>query len=106
MSRRYRHRCRILRDESADGAQAPDYQILLAQIPCRILPKSSYESSRGAQLEAGVSHVIEMRYYADFLPNDIVEDEHKRDRRLHIKGVIDVGGVGRTTELHCSEVVV
>jgi hypothetical protein len=105
MSRRFRHRIRLVRDQSSDGSNTPDYSSIGSGFPCHIMPKSTYEGERGKQLEAGVSHVIELRYYCGFKPNDIVENEFN-GVRYSLKGVINVAEMNRDMELHANEIVV
>ncbi len=105
MSRRYRHRIRLVRDQSADGVQVPDYQAISSGFPCRIVPKMGWEAQRGKQLEASVSHVIELRWYDSFKPNDVVENEDD-GIRFNVKSVINEDGAKREMMLYCDQVVV
>lgn len=105
MSRGYRHRIRLMKDVSADGAQVPSYETRQAGFPCKIVPRSAFEATRGRQIEATISHVIETRWYDCFEPDNIVENEDT-DVRYAIKGVLDVDGFQRQMLIHCTEVVV
>lgn len=105
MSRRYRHRIRLLRDQSDDGTNVADFQTISAGYPCKIVPRSAYEQERGEQLEAGITHVIELRYYCNFKPNDVVENEFT-GKRYTIKGVINIEEMNREMELQTNEIVV
>lgn len=104
MSRRYRHRIRLLRDQSPDGTNVPDYETVAAGFPCHIMPKSTYEQERGRQLEAGVTHVIELRWYCQFKPNDVCENE-QTGVRYSIRGIINVGEMNREMMINANEIV-
>lgn len=105
MSRAYRHRIKRLQDTSADGAQVPTYSTVGSGYPCHVIPRAGFEARRGRQIEAIVTHVIELRYYPNFKPNDIIENE-ETGQRYSIKSVIDLDGYKRQMEIHCVEVVV
>lgn len=105
MSRAYRDRIRLMKDVSAAGVQVPEYETCQSGFPCSIIPKSGFEAQRGRQIEANVSHVIELRFYDGFNPNDIIENE-ETDVRYEIKAVIDMDNLGRQMQIHANEVVV
>lgn len=66
----YRDRIHIYRETSAVGADDPAFaSTLWRDLPCSITAVSGGETYRGRQLEAVVTHVIEMRYYDGILPN-------------------------------------
>jgi hypothetical protein len=94
-----------MKDVSGDGVQTPTYETDSSGYPCHIMPKAVYETRRGKQVEASVTHVIELRYYCNFKPNDIIENEDT-DVRYSIKGIIDDDGYGRQMVIHANEVVV
>lgn len=105
MSRGYRDRIRLMADVSADGAQVPSYETRMSGFPCHVMPKAAFESKRGRQIEASVSHVIEIRWCDCFSPDDVIENE-ETDARYSIKGLIDIDGTQRQMLIHCIEVVV
>lgn len=66
----YRDRVHVYRETSADGSDDPAFATTLwRDLPCSITAVSGGETYRGKQIEATVSHVIEMRYYAGILPS-------------------------------------
>ena len=66
----YRDRIHIYSETSAAGSDDPAFATTLwRDLPCSITAVSGGETYRGRQLEATVTHVIEMRYYEGILPN-------------------------------------
>jgi head-tail adaptor len=66
----YRDRIHIYAETSADGSDDPAFATTLwRDLPCSITAVSGGETYRGRQLEATVTHVIEMRYYGGILPS-------------------------------------
>lgn len=66
----YRDRVHVYNETSADGSDDPAFaSTLWRDLPCSITAVSGGETYRGRQLEATVTHVIEMRYYAGIMPN-------------------------------------
>lgn len=66
----YRDRIHIYSETSADGSDDPAFATTLwRDLPCSITAVTGGETYRGRQLEATITHVIEMRYYAGILPN-------------------------------------
>lgn len=66
----YRDRIHVYRETSAAGADDPAFSSTLwRDLPCSITAVSGGETYRGRQLEATVTHVIEMRYYEGILPS-------------------------------------
>lgn len=66
----YRDRIHIYSETSAAGADDPAFaSTLWRDLPCSITAVGGGETYRGRQLEAIVTHVIEMRYYEGILPN-------------------------------------
>jgi head-tail adaptor len=66
----YRDRIHIYSETSADGSDDPAFaSTLWRHLPCSINAVSGGENYRGRQIEATVTHVIEMRYYEGILPN-------------------------------------
>ena len=65
----YRDRIHIYNETSAAGSDDPAYSTTLwRNLPCSITAVAGGETYRGRQLEATVTHVIEMRYYEGILP--------------------------------------
>jgi head-tail adaptor len=66
----YRDRIHIYNETSADGSDDPAFTTTRwRNLPCSITAVTGGETYRGRQIEATVTHVIEMRYYAGILPN-------------------------------------
>ena len=66
----YRERIHVYSETSAAGSDDPAFgSTLWRDLPCAINAVSGGETYRGRQLEATVTHVMEMRYYAGILPN-------------------------------------
>jgi len=66
----YRDRIDVYRETSSAGADDPAFgSTLWRDLPCAINAVSGGETYRGRQLEATVTHVMEMRYYEGILPN-------------------------------------
>lgn len=66
----YRDRIHVYRETSADGSDNPAFaNSLWRDLPCSITAVSGGETYRGRQIEATVTHVIEMRYYDGILPS-------------------------------------
>ena len=66
----YRDRIHIYNETSADGSDDPAFATTLwRDLPCSITAVTGGETYRGRQIEATVTHVIAMRYYAGILPN-------------------------------------
>lgn len=57
----YRHRVKILRDNSPDGDPDPSYVQFFTGIPCNIVAITGGEVYRGKQLQAETTNVIEFR---------------------------------------------
>jgi len=73
----FRHQMTIKADASTDDTVDPDYStVMMAKIPCNIIPKGGGEKHRGKQLEATTQAVIECRYIAGLKPNMIAVNDY------------------------------
>ncbi len=106
----FRDRCDIERDGSADGDPLPDYTSYAARysnVPCDITTVSGSETFRGRQIEAGLSHVVEMQYLPDVTSTMriSVTGGTLSGRTLHIAAVVplDFNGRSRKLQLLCRE---
>ncbi len=107
----FRDRCNIQSDNSADGNPIPDYTTYAAKyesVPCDVTTISGSETFRGRQLEAGLSHVVELQYLPDVLPSMRVSvtGGTLRGRTLNIAAVVplDFNGRKRKLQLLCREI--
>ena len=57
----YRHRIKILRDDTLDGEVDPNYVQYMTGIPCNIVPITGGEIYRGKQIQAETTTMIEFR---------------------------------------------
>ena len=111
MSGMFRDRCDIRRDSSAAGNPIADfttYAPLYENVPCDVTTVSGSEVFRGKQVVAGTSHVIELHYMPNILPNMqvFIIGGTLADRTLNITSVvpIDFNGRRRKLQLFCQEV--
>lgn len=109
MSHSYIHFMIVQRDESPDGEQVPEYVDVEGRtpdrIPCQFIPKSVYESRRGRQVEAGVSHIIELHWSDDLVrPTDRIKNANT-GQLLDVVGVLNEDGFGRKMIIKANEVV-
>jgi len=107
----FRDRCDIQADNSADGNPVPDYTTYAAlydSVPCDVTTISGSETFRGRQLEAGLSHVVELQYLPDILPTMrlSITGGTLSGRTLNIAAVVplDYDGRKRKLQLLCREV--
>lgn len=107
---KFRDRCDIQSDGSTDSNPVPDYTTyapLYESVPCDITTVSGSETFRGRQLEAGMSHVVEMQYLPEInsTMRVSVTGGLLSGRTLHIASVVpvDFDGRARKLQLMCRE---
>lgn len=98
----------IERDTSPDGATGPDYaSTRYRNVPCSIAIVSGDESFRGRQLEAHLSHVVELHWMPDIQADDRVKVKGGifDGRKLNVVHVHDLSGDGvpHRLQLYCRE---
>ena len=105
---RLRDLCTIERDDSSDGETTPEWVTVYRSVPCEVQPISGDETFRGRQLEAHMSHVVEMRRMPGILPtmrlsvsggihaDKILNVVHVRELQQPIPGML---------QLYCRELV-
>lgn len=106
----FRDRCNIQADGSTDSNPVPDYTTLAPSyenVPCDVTTVSGSETFRGRQLEAGLSHVVELQYLPDIVPTMrlVVTGGTLSGRTLNIAAVVplDFNGRKRKLQLMCRE---
>ena len=105
----YRDQVDIQQDSSAAGAPVPVYTggAKYAKVPCDIVTVSGDETFRGKQLEAHLSHVVEMQYMPDVdaTMRLSVTGGTLTGRTLEIVQVrpLDFNGRMRKLQLYCLE---
>lgn len=97
----------IERDEADDGDQQPDYQTWKQGVPCSIATVSGDETYRGRQLEAHLTHVVELHRIPGLEANMRlrVTGGHFAGRYLNIAYVRDLieDATPVRTQLYCRE---
>lgn len=106
---RYRDLVDIQQDSSADG-EAENFtgKPLLENVPCEIRTVSGDESFRGRQIEAHLTHVVEMHDYPGVVSTmRLVDRGRMAGRIMNIRHVrqLDVDAFGRRKmlQLYCEE---
>jgi head-tail adaptor len=107
---RYRDLVDIQQDSSAAGSPDPDYSGIpfMRSVPCSIMTKSGDETFRGRQLEAHLSHVIEMRMYPGVKAMMRLIDRGRLPGRVynvvHVREIdTDDNGRRNMLQLYCEE---
>ena len=102
---RLRHRVTIKHDTAPDSVVDPSYAVLMAGVPCNVVPVSGGEKYRGKQLQAETNIVIETRYYSGWLPNMIAVNEQTAAQYL-ISRMIPRDGREREILIEAVEVTI
>ncbi len=101
----------IQQDSSDDGESLAEFDgtPLYRNVPCDITTVSGSETFRGRQIEAGLSHVVELQYMENILPTmrANVIGGTLSGRVLNITHVVplDFNGRARKLQLFCREQV-
>lgn len=105
----YSDRATIQRNSALAGDPAEDFtgSALATRIPCNVRTISGDETYRGRQLEAHVTHVVDMRYRSGIQPTMRlrIDTGIYKDRVLNITNIRPVRKPGEipTLELYCRE---
>ena len=107
----FRDRVRIEQDSSADGSPIENFSgtPFKTSVSANIVDVNGDETYRGRQIEARMSHVVEMRYFAGVTTKmrlSVIGGVYK-DRTFNIDAVKIVRKDGRVPMqwLYCSEIV-
>ena len=101
---------RVERDNSAAGAETPQWESMIPELPCLITDLGGAETYRGRQVEATVTHVVRTSFNEEFgrltatLRLVVLEDSYGTGpRMLNVESVRIVRAVGKDhfTELYC-----
>ena len=108
---KFRDRCDIQADGSTDSNPSPDYSTyapLYESVPCDVTTVTGSETFRGRQLEAGMSHVVEMQFLPDITASMRLSltGGTLSGRTLNIAAVVplDYDGRQRKLQLLCREI--
>jgi len=86
------------------GQPIPAWTTDLQNWPANVTDVQGGESTRGGQITATATHVVETRYSSDFAQDKQIVDH--LSRTLQILAVKDKAGRQRMLELHCRRVSV
>lgn len=104
-----RERANIERDVGDDGDQQPTYETWFRDVPCSIATVSGDETYRGRQLEANLTHVVELQRLPGIAATMRlnVTGGTFEGRKLNIVYVRDMTGEGTPMrmQLYCRELV-
>ena len=100
----YRHRVKILRDDSADGDPDPSYVQYMTGIPCNIVQITGGEIYRGKQIQAETTTVIEFRNLQGLSTEMIFENLISNQQYL-IRRILEHHGRDRVLIAEATEVV-
>ena len=100
----YRHRVKILRDDTLDGEPDPNYVQFLTGIPCNIVQITGGEIYRGKQLQAETTTVIEFRNLQGLSTEMIFENLISGQQYL-IRRILEHKGRNRVLIAEATEVL-
>jgi len=100
----YRHRVKILRDDSADGEVNPNYVQYMTGIPCNIVQITGGEIYRGKQIQAETTTVIEFRNLQG-LSTEMVFENLVSNQQYLIRRILEHHGRDRVLIAEATEVV-
>ena len=100
-SGKLRHRMTVKRDTSSAGADQPNYETHLENVPCNVVETKGMEKHRGKQLEATTTHAIEIRFTTAIRETDIIE---YNGQTLNIESILNRMGRRRKLDIYCSSV--
>ena len=90
--------------QDSAGQPVPAWSTVLSNWPANVRDVSGAEATRGGQITATATHVVETRYSSEFTQDRRLIDHLSRE--LEIVAIKDVAGRQRHIELHCKRVSV
>jgi hypothetical protein len=107
---RFRDSVDIYEDKSLAGSPVPDYSgdPIYRAVPCSIMTTAGDESFRGRQLEAHLTHVVEMHNYPNITATcRLVDRGRLSGRALNVRQVrhldVDTKGRRQIVQIYCEE---
>jgi len=99
-----RHNVTIQYNNATAGSDDPSYATFVANVPCKITPVSGGEQYRGRQIEATVTHLIEMRFLSGLSPTMRLY-QAIGTKYYNIQRIFEVDGKRHDVDIMATEVV-